>query len=167
MALSGPVETVNLRNNHFKYSFSAHFINFCTHPDIAFNFFLTINVWWLVKNDSLCYMQIHFSYFNYKSVCCCLFFSLSLIFVQKTNNQNIVFVMDRSKLILTLDIYGEMYLSEIIIGVPMREHRKMTISVVSYAMSLQESETLLNVSSITTTGSITEQQCNQILAQSG
>ena len=74
--------------------------------------------------------------------------------------------MDQSKSLSALDIYGELYLIEIIIGILMREHRKMTISIVSYAVSLQQSEALLNMSSITTTGNITEKRCNQILAQS-
>ena len=74
--------------------------------------------------------------------------------------------MDPSKSLSALDIYGELYLIEIIIGILMREHRKMTISIVSYAISLQQSEALLNMSSITATGNITEKRCNQILAQS-
>ena len=56
------------------------------------------------------------------------------------DNQNIVIVMDRSSGIGQTELWGTMYMIEILTSALLRGTRKLVVSVISYAISLQDSQ---------------------------
>ncbi len=81
------------------------------------------------------------------------------------DNQNIFIVMDRSSGIGNPQLYEAMYMIEILMGALLRNTKNLTITVVSYATSLQQTSDLEKLSVNPTSGTITEKMCIDILKE--